>query len=370
MGAMKSDAGRDEEPRDDGQEPVADRGADAEQPPPTARDRGSEPADRPRPQRRFLFTALVGLLLLAAIYILLVLTEAGQRAENLALRGAELRSVTDREAGLERLSQVTVVVFAAAMAAIYLVGLLRRRPGFAIAVVLTMGVAVVLSEVLKDVLPRPALVDGPAWILRPSFPSGSAAVAAAMAVGALLVAPDRLRWLVVPAGAIYAAVIAEAIQTTGWHRLSDTLGGVLLVLVVAAAGLAVVARAGLVQPSTHGRIDRRVRTGVLVAGTVAIGLGTIILLLAATFPLLASPDSGRRAFLQTAFPLVGSGLTLLAMLVAGRMIEPYTLGRRAAPPPTAGPGGGSDERSDDGSMAAPGAGDGPADDDTEAARDA
>ena len=171
-----------------------------------------------------------------------------------------------------------------------------------------MGVAVVLSEVLKDVLPRPALVDGPAWILRTSFPSGSAAVAAAMAIGALLVAPDRLRWLVVPAGAIYAAVIAEAIQTTGWHRLSDTLGGVLLVLVVAAAGLAVVARAGLVQPSTHGRIDRRVRTGVLVAGTVAIGLGTIIPL-AATFPLLASPDSGRRAFLQTAFPLVGSGLT-------------------------------------------------------------
>ena len=45
----------------------------------------------------------------------------------------------------------------------------------------------------------------------------------------------------------------------------------------------------------------------------------------------SAPDSGRRAFLQTAFPLVGSGLTLLAILVAGRMIEPFTLGRRAAP---------------------------------------
>ena len=103
------------------------------------------------------------------------------------------------------------------------------------------------------------LVDAAPWLIRNTFPSGSAAVAVAIAAGAILVVPDRIRWLALAAGALYAAVIVDAIQIVGWHRLSDTVGSGLLVTAVAAAGAALMARAGLAQPSTSGRIDRRVR---------------------------------------------------------------------------------------------------------------
>ena len=178
-------------------------------------------------------------------------------------------------------------------------------------------------------LDRPALVDGPIWILRNSFPSGSAAVATAIAVGAILVSPDRLRWAVVPVAVVYAAVVGEAIQTSGWHRLSDTVGAVLIVIASSSAALAVLARAGLVQRTAFGRIDRRLRR-LLLAGTLTIlGVAAVILAAGALFPLLTSPDGGRRALLQTAFPLLGMGLTAALIVGFAAAIEPYSIGRRS-----------------------------------------
>jgi membrane-associated phospholipid phosphatase len=278
-------------------------------------------------ERRFVVIFAGALALMSAVYLAFVLTETGQRLENLALRGAAFRTDAERAAGLDRLSQVSIVIFGSTVVAIVLVGLLRRRPRLGFAVGGLMSASVVAVELLKDVLPRPLLVDGPSWILRNSFPSGSAAVAAAMAIGAILVSPDRLRWVIVPVGAAYAAIVGEALQTTGWHRLSDTIGGVLIVIAVASAGLAVLARAGFVQRSEHGRIDRRVRTILLLAALAALAVGTVVLALAAAFPLLTAPDGGIRAFLQTALPLLGVGFVTAAIVGFSRVVEPYTLGR-------------------------------------------
>jgi hypothetical protein len=307
-------------------------------------DAASELADHPRPQgarlktlveraatispeRRFSALFAGALALMSAIYLAFVTTETGQRLENLALRGAALRSDTERESGLARLSQVSILIFGAALVAVVLVGLMRRRPALGIVIGGLMSASVLAVETLKDVLPRPLLVEGPAWILRNSFPSGSAAVAIAMAIGAILVSPDRLRWVIVPVGAAYAAIVVEALQTTGWHRLSDTIGSVLVVIAVASAGLAVLARAGLVQPSEHGRIDRRVRTILLLTALVAIGVATIVLAIGSLFPLLTSSDGGLRVFLQTAFPLLGIGFVSLAIVGFARVVEPFTIGR-------------------------------------------
>ncbi|MEX1104437.1 MAG: phosphatase PAP2 family protein, partial [Dehalococcoidia bacterium] len=208
--------------------------------------------------------------------------------------------------------------------------LLRGRAALAALVGVVMVVSVVLAELLKEVLPRPALVAGPAWILRNSFPSGSAAVATAIAVGALLVTPDRLRWLVLPLGALYAAAIGDALQIAGWHRLSDTVGGALLVISVASAGLVVLARLRLVQPSPHGRVHPRVREVLVALALVALVVGTVMLVLVVVFPLLGSPEGGRRAFVQTAFPLFGAGLTIMAVVAFSRVIEPFSLGQGRA----------------------------------------
>ena len=278
-------------------------------------------------ERRFgaLFAGALGLM--GATYLVFVTTETGQRLENLALRGAALRTDSERETGLARLSQVSILIFGAALVAVFVVGLIRRRPRLGIAVGGLMIVSVVAVELLKNVLPRPLLVEGPTWILRNSFPSGSAAIAVAIAIGAILVSPDRLRWVTVPVGAAYAAIVVEALQTTGWHRLSDTLGSVLVVIAIASAGLALLARAGQVQLSEHGRIDRRVRTILLVTALVAFAVATIVLAIGSVFPLLTSSDGGRRVFLQTAFPLVGIGFVGLAIVAFARVVEPFTLGR-------------------------------------------
>jgi hypothetical protein len=285
-------------------------------------------------ERRFIGLFLGWLAAFATVYLTIVTTELGQRLENLALSAAALRTETERQAGLDRLTQISVLAFALTLGVLLAISLLRGRLGPGVAIALLMGGSVVTAEVLKRVLVRPELVEGPGWLLRNSYPSGTAAVAAAMAIGAILVSPDRLRWIVVPIGAIYAAVVADATQTTGWHRLSDTIGGVLVVLAVGSAGLAILARARLVQRTGHGRIDRRVRALVLLVAATAAVLAIVILALALAFPLLTSPSGGRGVFLQTAFPLLGVAAVTAAIVAFGWAVEPFTIGRRAPPEPT------------------------------------
>jgi hypothetical protein len=72
---------------------------------------------------------------------------------------------------------------------------------------------------------------------------------------------------------------------------------------------------------------------VLVVGAGAvIAIGGLVLLVLLVFPHLGSPEGGRRAFLQTAFPLFAIGLTVAIATVFARLIEPYSLGRRPPPP--------------------------------------
>ena len=199
---------------------------------------------------------------------------------------------------LEWLSQISLAIFVLVVAAVFVTGLIQQRGGLGSLAGATMGVSVLGAELLKEIVHRPELVTGPAWLLRNSFPSGTVAVASAVAVGAFLVSPDRLRSFILPVGVVFAAVISDAVQTTGWHRLSDSIGATLLVIGVVLGGLAVMARVGLVQPSERGYVDRRVRGALLVAALVALLFGTAVTLLLVVFPLLSTPVDARRALLQ------------------------------------------------------------------------
>ena len=293
-------------------------------------------ADRTGARTRFLMTAAGSLALVLITWAALVATEPGQRIENLGLLGVEFRTSAEREAALERLSVISTTMFGLTIVGVFLVALARRRAALGGAVVASMVVAVVLAQVLKEVLPRPELLAGPVWLLRNSFPSGTAAVAVAVAVGGLLVVPDRLRWVVLPVGAVYAAAIGEATQATGWHRLSDVVGSTLLVVMVASVMLAGLASAGLVQPAPAGRVDRRIRNTLGVIALIALLLGAALIGVAAIFPVLLSPTGSRRAFLQTALPLVGVGLTVSILLAFGRVVEPWSLGEGRSPGPSTG----------------------------------
>lgn len=299
---------------------------------------GGPPRRLAAPVARFAIAALLAIVLLVLVYAVFVQTEAGQRIENLGLEGAALRSAAERADSLGQLSLVRLVPFALAMVLIVLAASARRRSTLGLTVVGAMVTAVIANEVLKELLPRPALVQGPAWLLRNSFPSGTTAVATAVAVGLLLVSPGRLRWLAMPAAALLAAIIGQATQIAGWHRMSDAVGAVLLVTAFAAAALAGLAAAGFVRASGGGRINRRVRTAVVVAGAVSIIIGLLVLLIALAFPVLRAPTGASGAFLHTTFDLVGAGITILIVVSLGIAIEPFSLGRSALDPgPEPGP---------------------------------
>jgi len=280
---------------------------------------------------RFGLAAAGSLGLFGLVYWGLVLSRAGQRLENLALMGAQLRGDAAREASLGVLSQVTVLSLALAIIGLVAVAAIRKRPGLGVLVAAVVGGSTALAEILKDVLPRPELVSGPAWILRNDFPSGTATVAAGLGIGALLVAPDRLRWVILPIGALFAAVIGQSTQITGWHRMSGAVGGVLLVIAIASAALVLLDRIGNVQRSPWGRVDRRVRVALLVLPLAALAVAAALIVMLVVFPVLQVPRDADSVFFHTVFELAGFGFTIVAFIGFASLIEPFSLGRSAAP---------------------------------------
>lgn len=298
---------------------------------PAAAQSGADPGT-PRPSNlvgpevRFAAAGTVALGVFIGTYVAFVTTETGQRIENLALRGAELRTPAEQQASEDVLSLVTLALFTLTVAGVFLVGLAFQRARLGSIAAATMVLSLVIAEVVKDVIERPELAPGPAWLLRNSYPSGTATAATAMAVGVFLVAPNRLRWLVLPAGALFAALVGHSVQASGWHRLSDTIAATTLVIGIACMGVVLLARAGMVQRSDGGLIDPRVSHLLLVGSGGLLVVAITLLALPTAFPLLAGLDRARRAFLQAAFPLVGASVTLFMLTVFGLLVQPFGLG--------------------------------------------
>jgi membrane-associated phospholipid phosphatase len=163
-----------------------------------------------------------------AVYLLAVCTPIGQRAENALIVGrADQATLFRWRQSLPPLTRGTAVL-AAAVVLIVAVTVIRRcwREGVsAVAiVVVTFGAA----EALHAVLPRPSLRPAPPALTGASFPSGSVAIAAGVALGVAVVSSPRARPYVAAVGAIWIAVIAASVQAFYWHRPSDVLGATLL----------------------------------------------------------------------------------------------------------------------------------------------
>jgi len=99
---------------------------------------------------------------------------------------------------------------------------------------------------------------------------------------------------------------------------------------VGAFGVSVLAAGDLIAESSFGRITWRVYAAILIVGGVLLALGTLLLVLLVVFPLLSSPEGGRRVFFQTAFPLFAAALTPLTLVLFARLLERRSLGRRPA----------------------------------------
>jgi membrane-associated phospholipid phosphatase len=269
-------------------------------------------------------TAAASALLLVALYLIAARTGVGQRFENAVWLGAGQTAVQRPAQAASALNLIGNWTGIAALAVIFLIGLLRRRIALAVAGVSVVGASVITAEYLKDALPRPNLVPGWPDDAGNSFPSGHTSIAMAVMFALILVAPYRIRGLVATCSAALATEIGALTIVARWHRPSDTLGADLMVLCYASLAVLILAALGLVRPAEPRPVRSRTASG-LSALLSPITLGTATALCGAA--LYAALTYYHRVSFAPAFEvfhaalyagcliaLAGSGLVTLALL--------------------------------------------------------
>ncbi|AGZ43669.1 phosphatase PAP2 family protein [Actinoplanes friuliensis] len=259
----------------------------------------SAPAER-RAGRGFwhvLGHAAVALLSAAAVvgvYLACVRTPLGQTVDTMMMRGADVNhprvvEVLDRTLNGTTLASLVLVCVAAAA-----IGFIRRRVDLALAAGLLVIGANASTRLFKSRLPRPDL-DGTG--MPNSFPSGHTTAAASVAFALILVLPFAIRGTVALIGAAYVTIIAIATVWAEWHRPSDTVAALFVVLAWGAGASALVRARRARIPGVTARPNRLAMllfggVGALSALAALLGIGAVVL------SERAVPDlvSGRFAF--------------------------------------------------------------------------
>jgi hypothetical protein len=219
-----------------------------------------------------------------AAYLLFVRTEAGRSVENGVVRTAQTAGHTVSWAAPLRQADLVVLLGGVAVL-IMLISLARRRFALGVTALLLLAAPLVVAQLLKlYVLDRPSTADGLGVAGHNSFPSGHVSAAMAVLLAVAIVLPRRFRLPALAVGATGVAWVSAAAVALGWHRLSDTVGGCLLVAAVTCAGAAVVSArrpdgdrvpllpvlSGLLAPSAL------VLTGFAVLGTATSGAAQFV----------------------------------------------------------------------------------------------
>ena len=223
------------------------------------------------------------------LWRLFVDTYTGQLVEQAALRGADYH-----ESGVwlatERVLEVVSVTFiAAVLLAAVLVAFLRRRVDLAVQVAVVMIGSNVTTQLVKKVLlQREELgVEG---VYGNTLPSGHTTAAASAAVVLLLVVPARTRPWAALLGAAYAAVTGVSTLARQWHRPSDVVAAMLVVLAWTALACAWAATRRTVRPRVRNRGAALVAS-LLVAVSLAAGAVGGVVLVRTWGVLAADPES-------------------------------------------------------------------------------
>ena len=256
-----------------------------------------------------LFFAGLAAVGVAVTYHVFVRTSLGQAVDTAALHGADVdhpRAVELMSRALNGTTPVSLVLVCLAAAAI---GMMRKRIDLALGATLLVIGANASTQLLKTQLPRPRLDDFPA---PNSFPSGHTAAAASVALALVMVLPAAVRGTVALIGAGYVTVIAVATVWAAWHRPSDTVAALLVVLAwgaLAVFGIRVRRYRELGTP----RLSRVAGLPLILIGAIT-GVAGLLGLIAVALSVRVSPDlvSGRFAFL--------AGVACITSAVAGVFI--------------------------------------------------
>ncbi len=231
--------------------------------------------------RRLAAVAVVSAGLAIAIWAGTTLTFTGQRMADLILYGRFSADPAVSGAATETLAAVSLAFLAIAGLGLVTLALARGGLGLAAAVVVLLAGSNLTAQILKELLDRPNLIGAAAYAQGNSFPSGTVTLAASIGFAGILAAPRRLRTPIAIGATILTAAVGASTITTGWHRLADVEGAILISLAWAGIVTAVLVRAqGWMPRRTWGRgVGGRVTTAVGAAGALAIvagGLGLAI----------------------------------------------------------------------------------------------
>jgi membrane-associated phospholipid phosphatase len=256
-------------------------------------------------------------LLAAAIWAGTTQTYTGQRLADLILYGRFTADPAVGAAANQALATVGLAFVVIASLGLLTVALARGGLGLAVAVVAVLGGSNLTAQLLKDLLERPNLIGNATYASGNSFPSGTVTLVASLGLAAILAAPRSLRTLVAFGAAILIAAVGTSTIATGWHRLADVEGAILISLAWSAIVTAVLVRAqGWMPRRTWGRgLGGRATTGAGIVGIVAVIGGGIGLAVALVDPaplahLIATRATTPESFLASL--LIAAGTALVA----------------------------------------------------------
>jgi hypothetical protein len=272
---------------------------------------------RAKRARQLVLLAVGCAALCGVVYLAMVRTTAGQRADNDALEGRTDRPRVQEATGdlLQTVSIASIVIIGGACA---VVALIRRNPLVAVGVVVVIAGANVSTQILKDTLPRPDLVANEV-LPDNSYPSGHTTVAVSLAVAAVLVVPAVARGLVALAGTAYAALVGAGTVTAGWHYPSDPVGAY---LVAGAWGAAVAATILLLRGQSR-KPRRRLDDAPVVGPVFAFaGIGLLLMTFLAIISTAIALQRGRldavdvtRTYGVALLAVVGTVTLMVAVLL-------------------------------------------------------
>ncbi|MHB1489325.1 MAG: phosphatase PAP2 family protein [Cellulomonas sp.] len=176
-----------------------------------------------------LLTALVSAVAVWGCWEVFVNSAAGQRVDQAALTGALYGRSHLWPAARQLLDVISVAFIALVLLTVVLIAAIRRRWMLAIQVTLLLGGANLTTQLLKaHVFVRPDLGGAPSY--SNTLPSGHTTAAASVSAALLLVVPPRARPWVAIAGASYTAATGVSTLIGQWHRPSDVLAALFVVL--------------------------------------------------------------------------------------------------------------------------------------------
>ena len=230
-----------------------------------------------------------------ACYRVFVRTSLGQLVDTAAMRGGDVHHPKVVEVLNRTLNGTTLVSLVLVCVVAATIGVLRKRVDLAVGAALLVIGANGSAQLLKTRLARPNLDAFPA---PNSFPSGHTAAAASVVCALILVLPHAVRGTVALIGFGYVTVIAVATVWAEWHRPSDTVAAILIVL---AWGALVAFGLRVRRWSVPGPVQRpgRLATLLLFAGGAVAGVAGGLGLTAVALSERVTPGlvSGRFAFL-------------------------------------------------------------------------